>query len=542
MTEQQLVALVDSMSVEQLCGQVLVPHLGVNTPPEEIEAMLKRVQPGGIFMNNHTPERMRLYTEIANKYCVAPCCVAGDIEGSLGGAVAGETNVPRAMAWGACDDPKLIEKLGRQIAVRARRLGFHWTFAPVVDLNMNPNNPITGCRAISDDAATVARIAGAWVKGMRRGGLMAVACKHFPGDGTDDRNQHFLTSVNSLSYPRWLRTYGRVYKKMFALGADSVMVAHIALPSYTGENAAYGALSGSLNPKLMVDLLRGELGFTGLIVSDAMSMIGAAAAVPIERLSIEFFKAGGDVVLFPERHDKERLIAAVTSGEIPPERLKASVLRFLRMKNALRLFENQEEIVKKLPRAADVPAIAQEIAERSIKFVRDTAGILPLKLTPGAKILMINQFPSVNMLGKAQQGGDKPFVLLKAELEARGYAVFAHNLPTYEQIQVIMQEKYDCVLINLRFDPMNYHGGSLRLSWEHVIAFWRAYALQNPLTVLTSFGDPYKLYEFPYIKTYVNAFDACDASVKAFVRVLLGEIPARAKNPVTLKGFFNRGE
>ena len=191
-------------------------------------------------------------------------------------------------------------------------MGVHWTFSPIVDINYNMNNPVTNIRAISDRPELVDKIGKAAVCGLQKNGLMAAGCKHFPGDGVDDRNQHFCTTVNNFSKEEWMNTFGYVYKEMFKAGVSSVMVAHISLPAYDEKmNDWVGYPPASLSYNLQTKLLKEELGFEGCIVSDALSMVGACACVDYDRLAIEFVKAGGDILLFPLRSYFDEILGAV---------------------------------------------------------------------------------------------------------------------------------------------------------------------------------------------------------------------------------------
>lgn len=246
------------------------------------------------FGENATKEMIAEYTDIVNKYAKLPVIVAGDVENGPGCTIKGETYFPRPMAWGACDDEELIERAGRVTGEIVRKNGVHWTFAPIVDINFNKDNPVTNVRAVSDKPEQVVKIAGAYVKGMQKNGMLMAACKHFPGDGMDDRNQHFCTTVNSLSKEEWMNSYGYVYKKMFELDTASVMVGHIALPWLNDEtDPVLGEKPGTLSYKIITELLKGELGFKGCVVSDAMSMEGSGT-IKIFRLPIWRYAAFPD--------------------------------------------------------------------------------------------------------------------------------------------------------------------------------------------------------------------------------------------------------
>lgn len=535
LTEKEIRAIAENMTDDALCGQVLCYDVYDKDDPEEVRKIVEKIKPGGLYVGQMSAEKIKMYTEMVNRVTPVPVIIAADIESGPGDVFAGEPMLPMPMAWGACNDEKLIERAGELIAEECRSKGIHWTFSPVVDINFNPNNPIVNIRAISDSPRTVARIGRAFVRGLKKDGLMATTCKHFPGDGVDDRNQHFCTTVNSLTKEEWDSSYGAVYRAMIEEGTDSIMVAHIALPAYQAENdAVFGPPPAVLSEEIMTGLLRGRLHFGGCIVSDAMSMIGSASRVPIEDLACTFLRCGGDMVLFPEPTDHAQIKESLLQGRLDRSRLVDAVVHVLKMKNSVHLFEEAPKIGAGNSRGEELRKICAQIAERSIKIVRDTQKILPLHLKKGAKILLLNEYSYYKPKTECDE-----FILLEEELKKRGFITRSVDGAKHSEIKDILPE-YDCVLVNFKFSSRDYHGGSLRIGWDHIMLFWRAYLLQHPCVVFTSFGDPYKLYEFPYLKTYVNAFSFTPDTIRATVRVILGEIPCTAKNPVGLSGLFER--
>lgn len=529
---------IEDMSLEDLCGQLLNIHVSRYQDIDEFEKLVKRIRPGEIFVGqNSEKEVIEKYTDIINKYTKVPVIVSADIEFGPGCSVKGETYLPHPMAWGACDDADLIRRAGKVTGQICRQNGIHWSFAPIVDINYNKDNPVTNVRAVSDSPEQVAKIAGAYVDGMQTDGMMVAGCKHFPGDGLDDRNQHFCTTINPLSKEEWMNTYGYVYKKMFDIGAASVMIGHIGFPANEDEiDPVLGPKPGTLSYNTITKLLKEELGFEGCAVSDAMSMVGTSVMCPPEKLAVGFIKSGGDMLLFPLPQDFDYLLNAVKTGEIPIERIKDAVRRILRMKIRARLFEDNEKLVSKIKVTEDIKALAQEIADKSITVIRNTQNLIPLSLKEGAKFLMIN-------LQKNHDNVVIPYMdeikVLEEELRKRGYTVDVMSGYGVDHNHLAeIKNSYDCILINSRIDMHNYLGGTLRVGWDNIMSFWRGVAVDHPCVIFTSFGDPYKLYEFPFLRTYINAYSHNANTFKAFVKVILGEKKAVGKSPVSLKGFF----
>ena len=371
------------------------------------------------------------------------------------------------------------------------------------------------------------------MRGYQKNGMMVAGCKHFPGDGVDGRNQHFCTTVNSLSKEDWMNSFGMVYKEMFKAGTASVMVAHISLPSYDEKiDDILGYPPASLSYNLQTKLLKGELGFEGCIVSDALSMVGACAVVDHDRLAIEFVKAGGDVLLFPLPEWHGYIKAAVENGEIPMERIDDAVRRIITMKDKARLFENQEDVLKDITHEYDIAEMAARISEKSICKIRDARNLIPLKLSKGDKILIINLKYGKNPLPFY----DCELDVVEEELKKRGFETVSFVNPSRADIESHMGDSA-AVLINNHIGQVSA-GGSKRINWEHIAPFWRGEVLKHKNMIFTSFGDPYKLYDYPFLSTYINTHSTMVSSQRAFVKALLGEIPFEGKNPVSLEGFF----
>ena len=300
--------ILKSLSMEDMVGQLLCYDISPKDDPCEVEKVLSEIKPGGLFLTDMTAEQIRAYTDMANKYTKVPVIIASDVEHGPEIVVKGTGELPLPMAWGACNDEKLLKRAGEETAKICRKNGVHWTFAPVVDLNKNFRCPECNIRAVSDSPEAVVRIAGAYLEGIEKNGLMVAGCKHFPGQGMDERNSHFCTTENPLSKEEWMATYGYVYKEMIQKGAASIMIGHGALPAFEKDNDfLLGPPPAILSKSLMTDLLKGELGFDGCLVSDAMSMVGATARSALDKLAVRFINAGGDVVLFPEPSDFQRI-------------------------------------------------------------------------------------------------------------------------------------------------------------------------------------------------------------------------------------------
>lgn len=526
--------IIDDLSIEELIGQMMCLPVGEGYDPKKVEEKFKKYKPGSIFVEFKNPANLtKLYSEMANRISPLPVLVASDVEFGPGCAVRDETYLPQAMAWGACDDEKLVEEAGELTAAICRETGVNWTFSPNLDISINKDSASVGFRSVSDVPKPVLRIMSAHTRGMRKNGHLVCACKHFPGGGVDDRNEHFVTTINTLSKEEWDNTYGMVYKGMIDQGVESIMVGHVALPAYDSAEIIEGnARPPVFSHDIMTDLLRNKLGFKGCIVCDALGMIGASAYLPLNRMAIEYIKAGGDILLYPEENDFDYILGAVKSGEISVERIKESVRRIIKMKEKARLFEDQSLVVKQ--GQADKKRmwnVAQDIADKSVKIVKND-GRLPVKLGKGDKVLMVNlegEFPFSKKNYSEQ---------MEKTLKERGCDVEILINPGHHEIQERL-DKFDTILVNCFAESLD-SGSSRKLGWNQIMVFWRGYIFQHPKMVFISYSDPYKLREVPYVKCYINAFSQVPVTQNAVVKLLAGEIEEKAKNPVSLQGFFER--
>lgn len=517
---------IEAMSDEELVGVILSWQMKREITEEEWVDFVEKNKVSSFFANGLPEEKRDMMLRVVREHTKEPCLVTADVEGGPTFIEECRTRVPHMMTYGATDDEALVYEIGKYTARLMRSKGVKLTLSPVIDINHNFLNPLVNTRAAGDNPDTVIKIAGAYGRGLRSEGRVCTALKHFPGDGVDGRNQHFLTSVNSLSEKEWWDSFGRVYKAAIADGAEAIMAAHIALPFFDGEKDAVGEYRpATLSKRLMTDFLRKELGFEGCIISDAMSMIGVAAKCANEALAVEFLRAGGDLVLFPEINDHKHILNALRSGYLPRERLLDAVRHVMKLKDKLGLYEADVD----LPTAAEDVAHMNELllraARESITLVRNVDSVLPLNIKKGGRVLVITLDPA------AKEATVDPLASFGNELEARGYEVIRMTNPGHYKFAEII-DQMDAVFILSTVNVSNCSGSSLRLGWNNMMTFWRGYVFKGQNLVFISFGDPYKLYDVPFIKTYVNAYHGNENSVKAAIEACFGEIDFMGKSPV----------
>lgn len=464
-------------------------------------------------------ETLKKYTD----GCTVPMLAVSDFENGCGDMLKGLTPLPYLMALGAANSEEIAYDYGKATALEARSIGANWTFSPVCDLNMNRRNPLVNIRSISDDPDLAIRLLKQVIRGMQDNGLAACA-KHFPGDGIDWRDQHSMTTNNTLSWEDWKKYSGRVFRELIGAGVYSIMPGHITLPAYQKERHANGmCLPATLSHELITDLLKGEMGFEGVVVTDALDMGGFNGWYKdLETAEIEAFKAGNDMLLWPSDNYVDNLIAAVERGEVSTERLDDAVSRILNMKEKLGLFgKDSGPRPMTAVEQAFVRQTQEKTADHSITLVRDKGNFFPLSPEKGTRIAVC----AITHHEPSRAHGQ----VLVDELCKRGFDAKLYSFPSFTDI-----DNSDVVIYALfsrSFRPrgfLDFHSAEVgKIHWSMMYGVEKA--------IFVSFGSPY--FGEQYLEralTYVNAYSMTACSVEAFARAAVGEIPFTDFSPVHL--------
>lgn len=515
-----------ALTLEQAIAQLV----NVTRPVDDPDAwrrLLDQWPVGCMSLRTKTAEAYQNVIRAVQEHAAIPLLVVANMEHGASEWPDYGTDFPMFMAAGAANDEALIAELGRATAIEARALGINWVLTPNIDLNVNFDNPVTNIRALGDKPDLVSRLARALIHGLQQHSVAATA-KHFPGDGMDDRDQHLGTTVNHLPFDQWLATYGAVWRHTIASGVWTIMPGHISLPDYQGyRHDPDAAPPATLSRTLLVDLLRGELGYTGLIVSDSTSMAGLTTrAAPAERI-VASIEAGIDLYLGaePER-DLSAILDAVRAGRLREEPIYAAAHRVLTLKAQLNLAEAPLGPEPTAAVQAEFAHAAQTLADKSITVLRG-AEQLPLQLAPGAKVL------TVTVAKLNPFFGQKDLEVFDAELRARGFVVEHLLNPKSTELQEAAG-RCDAVFVNICVTPMATMG-TARIALDSFGTWgWRALFTEHAHVYYTSFGSPYLLYELPSLPNLLCAYGDAQVSQRAAVRVWLGELPAQGVLPVTL--------
>lgn len=543
-----------SMSVAEKVGQVFCP-MGFSDDPNELHHRIRELGVGGMMYRPDAAERIQNVHRTIQSMAKIPLLLAANTENGGNGLAYEGTSFGQPMVTSAANDPEHAYRMGKTACSEGAALGMNWSFAPIVDVNMEFHNPITNVRTFGSDPDRVLMYASAYLRGAKESGV-AVAVKHFPGDGVDERDQHILTSVNSLGKEEWDRSYGKIYRGLIEKGAQTVMVGHIALPAYADEAERY--LPASLSRSLMTGLLRETIGFNGVIVTDATPMVGFTAAMPRERAIPAAVAAGADMILFNKDLDEDYLFLqkGVEDGTVSEERLDEAVTRILALKASLHLHEKQRQgtLVPDASARAVVGceqhrAWAREAADRAVTLVKDTQHLLPLSA---------KRFPRVylNVIQKDMDPNHPTVQAWKALFEREGFTVTVRdrrvavtvqdmaNIPglppeklallheMYRSIREV-HDDYDLYVYICNMENAS-NNTTLRLNWNVTFGLgddapW--FAAEIP-TLMISTAYPYHLFDAPMMKTYINAYAGTPDVKNAVMDKIMGRSAFWGVSPI----------
>ena len=450
---------------------------------------------------------------------------------SMGGA----TEFPPAMGFGAAGDPHLAFELGRVTGREARALGVHLNFAPVLDVNSNAQNPIINTRSFGEDPHQVALLGAAVIRGAREAGLMTTA-KHFPGHGDTQTDSHIELPAIGADRAQLDSLELVPFRRAIHERVDAIMTAHVTAPAILGPDAP----PATLDPFFMTRLLREELGFEGLLITDALDMGAIIGAYGKGEASIRALLAGADILLMPSEPELaiDSVVAAVAAGRLTEERIEASVRRVLTAKARADLHRTRAVDADRVPDIVGSEphrAIADTAAARSITLVRDAADRVPLDLASRPRILSVTFARTMNLAaGRTFEAG-----LVDSGLDLRSARTdFATPNVVFDSLLGVA-DSVDLVILSAYVPPRSGEG-SVDLP-ETAVRFAGQLARRGRTPILVSFGSPYLLSDVPDVETYLLAWGGGEVSQRAAAQALLGAA-ITGRLPISLPPHHALGE
>ena len=530
-----------SMTVEQKAGQLFCV-LFKETKQEEFDYVFHILEPGACMYRVVPTEKAVNASNTIQKRSKIPMLIAANLEKGGNGIVQEGTLVGSPMEIAATDDITMAEKMAEACAREATAVGANWAFAPIIDIDSNFRNPITNTRTFGSDPERVKNMGEAYVKKVQRLGL-AATIKHFPGDGQDERDQHLVTSINSMDCDTWMSTYGAAYRAGIEAGTLSVMVGHIMQPAWSKKLDPSlkdeEIMPGSLSRELLNGLLRKELGFNGLICTDASTMAGYMLALGRRRAVPESIARGCDMFLFARNleEDYQFMLDGIKEGIITPERLDEAVTRILAVKAALGLHKKVEqadlEEAKKIVGCKQHQEWAEECADKGITLVKEEPGILPITPEKYKKILFYTIEPQAG--GEGNYKVKAAAAKVKELLEKEGFEIddfvpqpYGEGFTTkYEEIT----KKYDLILYVANLSTKS-NQTVVRIEWKQPMGADCGLYINDVPTVFVSLENPYHLLDFPRVKTYINCYSNNDHCIHQLVEKLTGRSSFKGTSPV----------
>jgi beta-N-acetylhexosaminidase len=565
------------LSVEEKIGQLFMvwsyaEFLNVASPEfvrlrEEIQkyhlgSLALTVREEGPFLYRNQPLEAAMVTNELQRESKLPLIFAADFERGLSMRLHGTTVFPHAMAFGATGYPEYAAVFGRITALESRAIGVHWNFFPDADVNSNPANPIINTRSFGEDPQAVSKLVAEYIVAARVNGMMTTA-KHFPGHGDTGTDSHLGVAQVNASLDELRQVDLPPFEKAIEAGVDAIMVAHVSLPALDANPNHVATTS----PAVIQGLLEQQLGFKGIVVTDALDM-GALTrlyAPHVGRAAVDAFKAGNDLLIIPADLDGSynAMLAAVRSGEISQERLDESVLKILEAKAAVGLNKARLVDVTQLPNIIGKPenvALGQQIADAAITLVRDNGRVLPLKATgtksPGLPYLeeeeeTRNRVVAVVFSDDMRLEAGRTF-----ELELRKRVPDANVMyvdprtaaPMSNQVLAAVQQAQK-VIAAVYIVPHSGKKVNVNGVMQNTVGLVDAPGalLQQILeragdkTIVAAMGSPYLASDFPQVQNYLCAYSNVSVSDTALVKALFGEIAIRGHLPVTIPNIAARG-
>ena len=556
--------LIKKMTVEEKVGQLV--HIGINArfanqdSPyfKDLQRQIVDNKLGGIIFFGAPMYETAILGNRMQSLAKTPLLLSLDAETGIGMRFEDATNFPWAMAVAATGEPDFARRMGVITGREAKTMGIRHVYAPVLDVNNNAANPVINVRSFGEDPAEVAKYAVPFAQGIQSQCVIATA-KHFPGHGDTAIDSHRGLPIIDHSRESLEKTELFPFKKAVEGGIGSIMIAHIALPqidgeeitplrNYGGGDAEAGAeivkekatVPATLSEKVQTGILRKDMKYDGLIVSDAMSMSGLTIYFTQEEAGVRAFLAGTDILEKPVDPEPmiKGLLAAVKSGRITNERLNESVRRQLAWKHELGLFKDRMANIDAMDRTIsglDSTTLTDEIATKAITLVRNDGGVLPINSNQKIAVLGIsNGFEGVNTMGS-----------LVSTLRANGLrfgSSYLQENSTPEQAAASRRlvNEADTVIVGLYGRVRSGARNSVGIP-DNGAKILQDLLASGKNVIGISFGNPYILSSFPELKTYIVAYGDMSSLQRAAARSILGNQPITGKLPISLPGLYPRG-
>lgn len=537
---------IEGMTLDEKIGQLFF-NLAYDMSEEYIAHVTEDYHIGGARYGGGTAEAVYNQNVLYQKYSKIPLFIACNCETGGDGASKSGTFVASHAQCGACATPQTAYDLGYVSGVEAEAVGCNWTFAPIADIYMNWRNTIVNTRSFGSDAELVLERCKAYMDGVHKSNLITCA-KHFPGDGVEERDQHLVMGINDLDLDTWRQTFGRVYGGLIEHGLETVMVGHIALPAYERmkqpDIADRDIPPATLSRNVVTGLLREELGFNGLILTDASHMAGMICSRPRREQVPGAIAAGCDMFLFfnDPKEDLYYMKRGYEEGIITEERLQDALMRILGMKARLGLHIKSRNGSLKPERDGLLKVgcrlhheLARNAADESVTLLKDTQNLLPVRPEekPRIRLYYVESAPASKSSGR-----DGARQLVVEELEAAGFRVDVNDSlydledrEVSEKNLIRMMERgpvedfkanYDAVFVFVNMKGYAQEN-NVRIRWSASHSNEVPWLVKDVPTLGVSLNYTNHLIDLPMIPTFINAYAPTRECIHAVVEKITGK-------------------
>ncbi len=517
-----------SLNDDQRLGQLFMVNTysgGPNYNKSQIDSLIRNNYIGGLIFMQGTAEKQAELTNYYQSISKVPLWIGMDAEWGLGMRLTGVQNFPKQMTMGAMTDSSLVYRMGMAVAYQAKRLGVHIDFAPDVDVNNNPANPVINMRSFGENKYNVSRNAIQYMKGLQDNGVLACA-KHFPGHGDTDVDSHNDMPVINKTLEQLQQTELYPFQVLFNAGVASAMVAHLQVPALEPQTSLPATLSYNIITKLMKE----KMGYKGLIFTDALNMQGIAKYYQPGEVDVKAFMAGNDVLLFSQNVPEavRRMKMAIDADSISWKRVEESVKKILRAKYRVGL--NVPKNLDPLNATTDLnrytPAINRQIADAAITLLRDEQRVLSMIPQRAAKVAYV---------GVGTSSATDLYTNIKAMRDLDAFWLTDANLSSQLQTLPERLKQYDAVIIGVHGMNM-YAARNFGLSTTQTQAVQKLAAASNALVVVM--GNAYALKYFCETKSIMVTYEETPETSSSAADLIMGKIPFKGKLPVTSCGSF----
>ena len=510
--------------------------------PDYLDYLSSVLKVGGIMCRVMPTEEVIETVSRLQKKSRIPMLISANLEAGGSGVSTDGTRLGCEMAIAATGNSDFARELGNICGAEGAALGVNWAFAPIADIDMNFRNPITNTRTFGSDPVMVKSCVLKYIEALQDHEV-AASIKHFPGDGVDERDQHLVSSVNSLTTDEWDKTYGEIYKAAIDNGVKTVMVGHIMQPAYSkalNPDLEDGEiLPASLSPELVSGLLREKLGFNGVVVTDSTTMAGFAIAMDRKRAVPQAIAAGCDMFLFTKNleEDVSFMRTGLDDGVITRERLNEAVTRILALKASLGLHKKSNvpslEEAKKVVGCEAHKDMSRLCADESVTLVKNKENLLPISPETHKRVLFYSIESGAGEMGYgAAQGANEK---LMNKLREVGFEVekfvpkqgFEGMMASSEEVK----KKYDLIIYSANMATKS-NQTVVRIEWAQPMGANVPTYITSVPTVFISLENPYHLLDVPRVKTYINTYGSTDEILDALVDKLTGRSEFKGKSPV----------